>query len=63
MRKIHLGLIWRIVCSDIDQNLIRKNALIIPIISYVLEYQQSSNERGVIKKRNIITDFEFFLSF
>ena len=63
MRKIHLGLIWRIVCLDIDQNLIRKNALIIPISSYVLEYQQSSNERGVIKKRNIITDFEFFLSF
>ena len=63
MRKIHLGLIWRIVCLDTDQNLIRKNALIIPIISYVLEYQQSSNERGVIKKRNIITDFEFFLSF
>ena len=32
MRKIHPGLIWRIVWLDIDQNLIRKNALIIPII-------------------------------
>ena len=36
MRKIHPGLSWRIVCLDIEQNLICKNAFIIPIISSTL---------------------------
>ena len=50
MRKIHPGLSWRIVFLDIDQNLVRKMALIIHFISSPLGYDQFSNKRSVMKK-------------
>ena len=54
MINIQPGLSYRIVCLDIDQNLIRNYAFIIPIISSTLdsfdnEFFEFSNKRGVIK--------------